>query len=173
MKFIKYAVGLVIALSVIPLVVVTVSNLDAPRLKTIEFEVVDFDSEEDLVTFSDNTYNNLYTLAIFGDDNYATNLIIVKLNGIEMIGGSISFSDSNSDVVYIFSEDDALYGWVSLDDTNTAEVAGYNPTLGDKWEMTFEVPRPLPPLIKLLVGFVPLLFIGGVLIFMLNKRKLD
>ena len=45
MKFIKYAVGLVIALSVIPLVVVTVNKLDEPRLKTIEFEVIDIDDD--------------------------------------------------------------------------------------------------------------------------------
>jgi len=37
--------------------------------------------------------------------------------------------------------------------------------------MTFDVHKPLPPLVKLLVGFVPLIFVGGILLFMLNKRK--
>lgn len=165
MKFIKYAVGLVIALSVIPMVVVAVTKLDEPRLKTVEFEVVDY--EDEVITFSENTYNNINALAIPDVNNDVTNLITTKVNGIEII--PISFT-TNNDGNYIFSLNN--YGWEDLDNLNIAGSIGYSATIGDKWEMTFEVPNPTPPLVKLLVGFAPLLFVGGILLFMLNKRKL-
>ena len=169
MKFIKYAVGLVIALSVIPLVVVTVTNLDAPRLKTIEFEVVDYDSGEGVITFSENTFADIHSLAILDTNNDVNNLITVTLNDLNLINPQLTFHDNE----YNYYDDDSSNDWEYLDDTNNASADSYNPTIGDKWTMTFDVSTEMPPLIKLLVGFAPLLLAGGVLLFMLNKRKLD
>ena len=168
MKFIKYAVGLVIALSVIPLVVVTVNNLEAPRLITIEFEVVDVDELDVLYTFSDNTYNTINNYAQFDELGYSTNLVNVSINGINYTDGTLQIYEDETLAYYT---DTSYFG--GLSDTNISDILEYEPTIGDKWTMTFEVPRSLPPLIKLLVGFAPLLFVGGVLLFMLNKRKLD
>ena len=52
---------LVIALSVIPLVVVSVNNLEQTRLRTVEFEVVDWDSGTNTITFSEK-HITIYTL---------------------------------------------------------------------------------------------------------------
>lgn len=172
MKFIKYAVGLVIALSVIPMVVVAVTKLDEPRLKSVEFEVIDY--ENGVITFSDNTYNNIHALTIVDNAElggyYVTNLITTKVNDIEFTDFGL-FSNTGE---YNFVDGlDDVYSWDELYELNQANTAGYQATIGDKWEMTFEVPSSTPPLVKLLVGFAPLLFVGGILLFMLNKRKLS
>ena len=172
MKFIKYAVGLVIALSVIPMVVVAVTKLDEPRLKTIEFEVLDYDSDTGVVTFSDNTFNDINSLAILEANEefegyfYVTNLITTTLNGIETTNVTLEYSNN------AYNYDDNDNEIASLTNDNTAQT-GTGATIGDKWTMTFDVSTEMPPLIKLLVGFAPLLLAGGVLLFMLNKRKLD
>ena len=174
MKFIKYAIGLVIALSVIPMVVVAVTKLDEPRLKTIEFEVVDYDSGEGVITFSENTFDDIQILALCDDDDDdypIINLISVVVNDVELIKPKLFYKTVSTE--YIFMDDNDDYTWYGLVDTNTANPDGYTPTIGDKWIMTFDVHRPLPPLVKLLVGFAPLLFVGGVLLFMLNKRKFE
>ena len=169
MKFIKYAVGLVIALSVIPLVVVTVTNLDAPRLKTIEFEVEEIDLSN--VYFSENAYNKIHALAIVDTNGNVSNLVNVKLNGVDESSFTLNF-DTDDDSYYYVGPGGT--DWTTLINDDTAEKDDYNATIGDKWTMTFELPKPpLPPLIKLLVGFAPLLFVGGVLLFMLNKRKFE
>ena len=166
MKFIKYAVGLVIALSVIPMVVVAVTKLDEPRLRTVEFEVVDIDGIS--ITVTDNTYNNLLLYSTL-DGTEVTNLLSVKLNDLEQPNCKLWFEPND----YFVYTDDNDNDWTDLIDTDIFCTEGYTPTIGDKWTMTFEVPNPTPPLIKLLVGFAPLLFVGGILLFMLNKRKLD
>ena len=167
MKFIKYAVGLVIALSVIPMVVVAVTKLDEPRLQTVEFEVVDID--DTVITFTDNTYNNIHSLAIVDDLNAVTNLITTTVNGLELVNDSLVYLTPG----YNFSDANDDFAWYDLTDTNTTNSDGYTPTIGDKWTMTFDVSTKMPPLIKLLVGFAPLLFVGGILLFMLNKRKFE
>ena len=167
MKFIKYAVGLVIALSVIPLVVVSVNNLEQTRLRTVEFEVVDWDSGTNTITFSENTYNDIHTLVIYNDDNDVSNLITVKLNDVEL-GDFLLYTNTTRDL-YDFSDDNSN-DWEGLTVNDIATSQGYIPTIGDEWTMTFEV-SIMPPLVKLLVGFVPLIFVGGILLFMLNKRK--
>ena len=169
MKFIKYAVGLVIALSVIPLVVVTVNNLDVPRLQTVEFEVEDVDLSN--IYFSENTYSDIYALAIVDTNGDVSNLVNVNVNGVDEVG-TLKFNNADDSYYYIGS---GGTDWTTLINDDTAEKDDYNATIGDKWTMVFEVskPTPLPPLVKLLVGFAPLLFVGGVLLFMLNKRKFE
>ena len=170
MKWIKYAVGLVIALSVIPLVVVTVNNLDTPKLKTVEFEVVDIDDIDNTsITVTDNTYNNLLLYSIVDeedDEGTVTNLLSVKLNDLEQPDYTL-WLDSDSLFGYIDGNDNS---WDGFDDTNNFISDEYLATIGDKWVMTFEV-SIMPPLIKLLVGFIPLLLASGILLFMLNKSK--
>ena len=169
MKFIKYAVGLVIALSVIPMVVVAVVKLDEPRLQTVEFEVVDWDSGTNTITFSENTFNDIHSLGILdvsGYTTYVSNLLMVSVNDVELIEPYMVKSDDE----YIFLSDEDSYDWAALFIYNTAMTDSYTPTVGDKWTMTFEV-SIMSPLVKLLVGFVPLIFVGGILLFMLNKRK--
>ena len=165
MKFIKYAVGLVIALSVIPLVVVTVNNLDAPKLKTIEFEVLDVD--DFTITFSENVYNDLHSLAIV-DDDIVSNLISVKINDLDRTDIAMTFINDK----FTYSDSNGI-DWIDISINNTFTSEGYTPIIGDTWTMTFNVSNPLPPLVKLLVGFIPLLLASGILLFMLNKRKLD
>lgn len=169
MKFIKYAMGLVIALSVIPLVVSTVNNLDTPKLKTIEFEVINDDGG--FITFSNNTYNDIHSLEILDDIDGGTvvsNLLMVTMNDVELIDPYMWYNDE----YMFFLSDGGSYDWTGLlTYDNTVVSEGYTPTIGDTWTMTFDVSKPLPPLVKLLVGFVPLILVGGILLFMLNKRK--
>lgn len=180
MKFIKYAVGLVIALSVIPMVVVAVNKLDQPKLKTVTFEVVGVDIVEETITFSDNTYTDLYNVPkvlsefdpITNEVDIVTNLITARFNNYTL-----------DDIVFIFNHETEIfsvnntddYDWYDLSNNNIASDNGYLSIaqVGDKWQMTFEVPSQVSPLVKTLIGFAPLLFIGGVLVFMLNKRKFD
>ena len=171
MKFIKYAVGLVIALSVIPMGVVAVNKLDDPVLRTIEFEVVDYVKIVDAIRFSETIFNDIHSLMIYDSTNNVSNLISVRVNDIELTYISLSYNPNDN--YYNFNRDNGDYGWKTLNVTNAAKAVTYTPTIGDKWTMTFEVPNPTPPLIKLLVGFAPLLFVGGVLLFMLNKRKFE
>ena len=169
MKWIKVAIGLVIALSVIPLVVVSVNNLDTPKLKTVEFEVIDIDN--DTLTFSENTYNDIHSLAIVNNNNSVSNLITIKVNGVELLSISMSYDINDMEDYKLFFIEGIK--WESLTDDKTVDISNseYEPTIGDEWTMTFDVAKPLPPLVKLLVGFVPLIFVGGILLFMLNKRK--
>ena len=164
MKFIKYAVGLVIALSVIPLVVVTVTNLDASRLKTVEFEVIDVG--DITFTFSENTFNDIHSLIIY-TDNIVSNLITTTVNDVEVVGVTLSYVTKEN--FFSLADSESIH-WEELKDTNIAYADGYTPTVGDKWTMTFEV-SIMPPHIKLLIGLVPLIFVGGILLFMLDKRK--
>lgn len=167
MKFIKYAVGLVIALSVIPLVVVTANNIDTSKLRTVEFEVIDIVNDTTSPIFSENTFNNIHSLAIVDGEN-VTNLFTVTVNDVELLETTMLY-DHDLNYYYFATLDDS-FSWDELNDSNTARSAGYTPTIGDKWTMTFEV-SIMPPHIKLLIGLVPLIFVGGILLFMLDKRK--
>ena len=170
MKFIKYAVGLVIALSVIPMVVVAVNKLDDPVLRTIEFEVIDIDVDANLIIYRENTYNDIHSLIIIDNIN-VVNLVTVKINDVDILDFNLYYNTDNTFILNDSIEGDEYLK--SLNDDDVSVVADLQPTIGDKWTMTFDVSKPLPPLVKLLVGFVPLLLAGGILLFMLNKRKYE
>lgn len=169
MKWVKVAIGAVIALSVIPLVVVTVNNLDTPKLKTIEFEVIDLNIDDNFVTFSENTRNNIHSLAI-SEEGKVINLITVTVNDVELETVVMYYYSPSGG--YSFEVGETLY-WTDLTDsnTNTADLPGYTLTVGEIWTMTFEVSNPLPPLVKLLVGLVPLIFVAGVVSYLFVKTK--
>ena len=167
MNWVKTAIGAVIALSVIPLVVITVNNLDTTKLKTIEFEVIDLNVDDNLVTFSENTFNDIHSLAI-SEESKVINLITVTLNDVKLVPADMYYS-SQGGYSIMFGE---FNSWTDLTGTNIADLSGYTPTVGDTWTMTFDVSKPLPPFVKLLVGLVPLIFVAGVVSYLLVKTKI-
>lgn len=169
MKFIKYAVGLVIALSVIPLVVTTVNNLDT-QTYTISFNTSD--------TFMDiDTYDLLLDL-IQNDmiDSVSPSSIEYSGSGVDpdFDFSSITYNNDLERINIVYTNTDAedaivtIYNNRSIESDASIPVENVDITIQSK-----TVGVETPPLVKLLVGFVPLLFVGGILLFMLNKRKLS
>ena len=163
MKWVKVAIGAVIAISVIPIIAIAVNNLDTPKLKTVEFEVVAIDDLS--ITVTDNTFNNLLLYSIV-DDETVTNLLSVELNDLEQTQYVLRLGSSGRFDYNDYNAND----WGELDDTNTLTSQGYSATIGDKWTMTFEV-SIIPLRVKLLVGFVPLIFVAGVVSYLFVKTK--
>lgn len=169
MKFIKYAVGLVIALSVIPLVVVTVNNLDTPKLKTVEFEVLDVDGKT--ITFSDNTYTNINNSAVFDDSRNVKNIKSLSLNNGAITDFTLYNQNETYNLEFITINMETIEIF-AIDNTNVGMLGDGFLNNGDILTVTFEFPVTIPPLVKLFIGFVPLIFVAGVVSYLFVKTNL-
>lgn len=168
MKWVKVAIGAVIAIAVVPMIAISVSNLTQEKVReeVVTFEVLT------LSTVTNGTYNLIDEYVIFDFDEfgagYSSNVISVKVNDDTLVDGSIGLGETDVRITDDSGDYDFL---VNSDDTITSE--GYNIQVGDVWEITFEVTQApiLSGISATLLLLAPLIFVSGILYFIYNNKQ--
>jgi hypothetical protein len=178
MKWIKTAIGAVIAISFVPFVVLSVINIKEP-LETTEEITITFELEYLYPQFK--TYRFNHTLQIDDWNDYFekgytitnlydyTNDINITITDYTTVGGNIQIIDNNS-VSYLFY--DEYYGnygnidqtYDSVYNTNATDIVCMNIILTKK-------PFKHHKLVATLISFVPIIFVGGVLFYFYKPFK--
>ena len=172
MKWIKTAIGAVIVILVIPLVINIKETLKTTEEITITTEL-EYNSKllgnyrfnrtihfDDLKDYFENgfTITNLYD---------HTNDIIIIITDYEFtLNGNLRISDNNS-VAYIFFKDNNL---VNISETYESV---YNVSATDITFMDITFTKSKDNLITTLLSFVPLIFVGGVVLYFYKLSKKD
>ncbi len=159
MKWVKVAIGAVIAVSVIPMIVSVINNLS---------EVSGYKGEMELVINNDNIVE-MYDLLLEIVEIDDTNEVINAINGYHYNSNEYEYDsfiydselnrfeimDSNYDLtVYVGPNETLLYGELTLT------------ILAD----TLEVVSDVPPTVYFLLSLIPLIFTSGIL-FNIYKLK--
>ena len=168
MKWVKVAIGAVIAISVVPIIALSVFNLTQEKVR------------EEVVSFTLNVIADTYTpinafddIILYGNENvigYFDNIIEIKYNNIVTNDYRLGVSDPNNITIASISLD----GFDIIDiDGNYIIVDGIFSN-NDTLEITFEVTTPpvLSGVTATLLALTPLIFVGGVLSYFLVKTNL-
>ena len=176
MKWIKTAIGAVIAISIIPVVVLSVINIK----KSLETEKITMTTE--LEYFLDHGDWHEFVLTIDYDElidyfekgfsitnlyDYTNdiNITITKWNFLHFSGDLLMF-DNNS-VEYKFSFGSGL---MSIPDSYDSI---YNANAKDIVLMDITLTRTNVNLAAILISFVPIIFVGGVVLYFYKRSKKD
>jgi len=177
MKWIKTAIGAVIAISVIPLVVLSVINIK----KSLETEKITITFEMDYTTDILDNYSFTHTLHRDELINYIekgytitnlydyTNDITITITNWNFEDTKIRMDDNNS-VRYFFNFNT---GTSSI--TNSYDSI-YNANARDIELMDIILTKNLNKnlnLVATLISFVPLIFVGGVVLYFYKLSKKD
>ena len=167
MKWVKVAIGAVIAISVVGLIVGAVNTIITPKPLTIDFEIIDTSDIENVVYSPNNLKDKLVDIAIeYGDytNNSYRYLFIYDNNNY------IIFYDINDDTVTFYDYTNK-YDMIIHD--NYIMVTGYELDefpIGSYHIETGNT-NSLSPSIITLIGLVPLIFVGGVVSYLFVKTK--
>lgn len=175
MKWVKVAIGAVIAISVVPIIALSVFNLTQEKVKeeVVTFEVLTYSDLSGTIT--QGTYDEIRLYAIINID-IITNITSYKKNGIET--DSIKDNNINRNRIELYwytnNENDDTILVVSNDDSFIEEESVSSPVVSDTFEITFEVTTPpaVSGVTATLIALTPLIFVGGVLSYFLVKTNL-
>ena len=166
MKWVKVAIGAVIAILSIGIIATSVYGMTQETLKekVVTFEIVTFSD------FSGTTDIDVYTLI----DNYS---VLEGNNVINVKSIKVNNNDEGS-IIQLQDDNYAIFGGnysIVIKPENVIQVDG-TPTpveVNDVWAITFEVTQPpqLSGVSLTLILLIPLIFTGGVLAYLLNKQE--
>jgi hypothetical protein len=178
MKWIKTAIGAVIGISVISLVVLSVINikesLETPEEITITIELEYLDTQyggwfpmyrfRHTIHFDDlnDYFEKGYTITNLYDYTNDINIIITDYN-YSSFSGSLTIKDNNF-VFYLFYNDYAEIAetYDSVYNTNATDIVCMNIILTKN-------PSKIHKLVATLISFVPLVFAGGVVLYIYKR----
>ncbi len=165
MKWIRVAIGVVIAIVSVGIIATSVNSMTQENevIKEVEFTV---NTAEGIYT--PNVYENIVLYSDIGGGTVATNISMVKLNNVI----------TNDLVLRLHSFGFAIYS------TSQSGECGFNPSGtinnedaifqdGDIVSFSFEVTQPpqLTGVVATLILLAPLIFVGGVLGYLLYKQN--
>ena len=168
MKWVKVAIGAVIAIMSIGIIATSVYDMTqgSGLIKEVEFTIV-YDDDiftpitafNDILEYSviDNSNNVINIVSIYIDDNIDTDEteVSIGLNRIDFLGASSGYMDS-------FINDDGT--WVNNGGSINSDVTV---------KLLFEVTQApvLSGITATLLLLAPLIFAGGILAYLLNKQN--
>ena len=170
MKWVKVAIGAVIALAVIPLIVGVVGEVSKPdTFDSIEFEIIS-DTE-----ITEGTYNKLKLVTRDSDSEILDwNVdLFVNTNLVQKTYNLIL--DTNSMTIhYNINVEDLFFLIINNDDS--ISTIDYVFEIGDivtiKLNQPALKPSVLSPSLITLIALTPLIFVGGVMSYFLVKTNL-
>jgi hypothetical protein len=169
MKWIKVAIGALIAIISIGIIATGVYKMtqEKVRVEVVTFEVVN----DDPPTFSNGIYQSLLDLSELDDDGFVTNITSMKINGLLFTKPIVFVSDIAT--YNIMPDSTGYYDIDAIDIDDTFRSAGYDVVIGDTFEITFEVTQPphLTGISATLILLTPIIFTGGILIYLLKKQN--
>ena len=180
MKFLKYIISIIIAISIIPIIIISVNKITSPPDKTINFKVV-YDVEDTIYRLDPNVYNDLVLLMEI-DDDIVNNLVSIKVDDYDILNFvedfCIKYNDSTGDIRLMRSDDSEHYDTIKNNNTVIfAELGegilydyadnGNNISVS----MAFKISNKIPPLVLVMLGLIPTVFISGILYFIFKKQN--
>jgi len=180
MKWIKTAIGAVIAILVIPLVVLSVINIKE-SLETTEEITITIELEYNLKQFNfykfthtihyddlKDYFENGFTITNLYDHTNDINIIITdyefSLGSFYSPSGHLRIEDNNS-VPYVFYDNNV--------NINATYESVYNVTATDIALMDITFTKSKTNLTATLLSFTPLIFVGGVVLYFYKLSKKD
>jgi len=169
MKWVKVAIGAVIAISVVGLIVGAVNSIITPKPIIIEFEIINIDDTNTVIysptTLRSTLYNivnNYGTETATGTTSYEftynNDVYVVQLyEGIP----EVHFSNSTKEYDITINNDNIMLTGVNL---NAFSIGTYH-------IVTDINTNSLSPSIITLIGLVPLIFVAGVVSYLFVKTK--
>lgn len=185
MKFLKYVLGIIIAISVIPIIIVSIDKVTEPVNKTINFNIL-YDEDNEVHYLDPNVYDDLVLLMEISDKPslpyQVINLVSIKVDDVDILSNEedfiITYKDSTGVIKLMLHDDDEYYDTIKNDNT---VIVGYDDTLLINYtnnlnecvsmSITFRVPIEIPPLVLIMLGLIPAVFISGILYVMFKKQK--
>ena len=186
MKWIKTAIGALIAISVIPLVVLSVINIKK-SLETEEPEEITITFEMDYIQFVLERYifnhtlpyyelndylEEGYTITNLYDHTHDINITITNWNFPYPDQFQIEMVDNNS-LVYFFNPSYNMslsFSYNSIYNANASDIVLMDIILTKNPEKN---PEKNHKLVATLISFVPLIFVGGVVLYFYKWPKKD
>lgn len=185
MKFLKYVIGIIIGISVIPIIIVTIDKVTEPVDKTINFNIV-YDVEDTIHRLDPNVYDDLVLLMEVSDNlllpNQVTNLVSIIVDDVDILSDEedfvIIYDDTMGEIDLKLHDDDEY--WDTIKNDNTVIIGVDNTLLinytdsiydGISMSLTFKVPAEIPPLVLVMLGLIPTVFISGILYVIFKKTK--
>lgn len=168
MKWVKVAIGAVIAIAVVPMIALSVFNLTQGQLGE---EVVTFTINVTDETYSPNVLNDIAEFGITNESGYFTNVIEVKLNDVITNDLNIGYDD-NTNIFNIYSI--GLDGSDSFDSNGDYLIGDGVFQDGDVISITFDEVTQAPILSGVtatLLLLAPVIFVSGVLYFIYNNKQ--
>lgn len=184
MKFLKYVLGIIIAISVIPIIIVSIDKVTEPVNKTINFNIL-YDGDNSVYYLDPNVYDDLVLLFEIDDDDpvgFVDNLVSIKVDDKDVLSIDedfvIIYNDTIGDIKLMLKDDDEHYD--TIKNNNTVIVGNadtlllsYADSLNDNVSMsiTFKVPVEIPTLVLVMLGLIPTVFISGILYVIFKKQN--
>lgn len=165
MKWIKVAIGAVIAVLTIGIIATTVFKMTQPSevIREVSFEI-DYDEGK---YYPISAYNEIVEYGVIGEDRFVINLVSSYVNEIEEKSIQIKFDSDKILFFYVIdSYIDADGNWVD-DDSDLNDDANI--------KLVFEVTQPpqLTGINATLILLIPLVFVGGLLLYFYKPLKKD
>ena len=176
MKWIKTAIGAVIAVFSISIIATSVYGMTQERVgeEVVTFEVLTYDSGSGTVT--SGTYDKLEMYSIKEYDEFyniiVTNVTSILINGVETLSENFYMGYNDVEGYYdLYDTNEENNDVIHLDDTLETSLEAI--TLNDTVSITFEVTQPphLTGSVATLILLTPLICIGGFLIYLFRKQN--
>lgn len=157
MKWVKVAIVTVIAILSISIIATNVNDMTQGSfvVDIVTFEII---TESDV---TEGTYNSLLDIV---DD-----VVTVEINGNTVGINSITHNVDNGSIDIMIADGNQFYVY----DDDTFFNINDNSYIGDTWVLSYETLQPpqLTGISATLILLAPLIFTGGVLVYLLNKQN--
>ena len=187
MKWIKTAIGAVIAVISIGIIVAIVYKMALPSeiIKEVSFEINYDEYEYEHKYYPISIYNEIFEYAVIEKDTVVSNTVVVS-NIVSAYVNNDEIDDYTMGIPYYVSTDEYGYpmfsGYIDGDigftyiiypDGNLIAAGDLKDDVSIK--LVFAVPQPpqLTGISAALILFIPLIFVGGVVLFYYKPFKKD
>lgn len=172
MKWIKVAIGAVIAVLSIGIIATTVFKMTQPR-EVVREVSIEIDPVEGKY-YPLSAYNEILEYGVFGEDRYVINIVSSYVNFIIKIG-----KEHETDVLYFIGDIPTSDGDIPIDSYINADGNWFDDgselTDNVNIKLVFEVTQPpqLTGINATLILLIPLVFVGGLLLYFYKPLKKD